>query len=51
MRMIHAAPERVNVRIAGARTTRSVWILPDEFQPPQQDPGMGSDQPADEPAE
>ena len=51
MRMIHAAPERVNVRIAGARTTRSVWILPDEFQPPQQDPGMGPGQPADEPAE
>ena len=41
MRNLNVLPKRVNVRIAGVRTTRSVWILPEEFEPPQED--MGKD--------
>ena len=37
LRRIGADPGQVHIRVGGARTTRSIWILPDVFQPPQQD--------------
>ena len=37
MRQVSARPDKVNVYVGGGRTTRSVWVLTDEFRPPQRD--------------
>ena len=37
MRQVSARPDKVNVYVGGGRTTRSVWVLIDEFRPPQRD--------------
>ena len=37
LRRIGADPGQVHLQVSGARTTRSIWVLPDIFQPPQQD--------------
>lgn len=42
LRQAGAERKLVNVRTGRARTTRSVWVLPEEFQPPRRD---GEDQP------
>ena len=34
LKRIKAAPERIHIQVGGARTTRSVWVLPEIFQPP-----------------
>jgi hypothetical protein len=38
MRQVSARPDKVNVYVGGGRTTRSVWVLTDEFRLPQRDP-------------
>jgi hypothetical protein len=37
LRQAGAERKLVNVRTGRARTTRSVWVLPEEFQPPRRD--------------
>ena len=37
LRQVGAERKLVNVRTGKARTTRSVWVLPEEFQPPRRD--------------
>ena len=37
LRQVGAERTLVNARIERVRTTRSVWVLPEEFQPPQRD--------------
>ena len=37
LRRIGADPGQVHIWVGEARTTRSIWVLPDIFQPPQQD--------------
>ena len=34
LRRIKAETERIHLQVGGARTTRSVWVLPEIFQPP-----------------
>ena len=35
LRRIKAETERVHLQVGGSRTTRSVWVLPEAFQPPE----------------
>ena len=50
LKRIKAEPERVHLKVGGARTTRSVWVLPEIFQPPAVGTDPEDDGPDGEPA-
>lgn len=48
LRRIGSTTHRVHVNFGGARTTRSVWALPEEFQPPDEGEGQPEGDPEDQ---
>ena len=45
LKRIKAETERINLKVGGAKTTRSVWVLPEIFQPPVVGTDPGEDGP------
>ena len=47
LRRIGSDPAQVHLQVSGARTTRNVWVLPEDFQPPEPPTGDEDDGPAE----